>query len=203
MKIEKLTENKIRVIVDSYDLEKENLNINNISALPLEKQTFFTNIMEKARKEVGFEASGCKLIIEFFTTDDDFLVFTLTKYTIQEKKKPIVKRKQSFISDNTAMYKFETLNNFIDFCTCIKNRKLDYKKKYISKKSYLYYYNNTYFLLLQDINNSYDNKKLFNSLISEFANYISYSNIFENKLLEYGNVIIKNNVIEKGIKYLI
>ena len=28
MKIEKLTENKIRIIVDSYDLEKNNLNIN-------------------------------------------------------------------------------------------------------------------------------------------------------------------------------
>ena len=148
-----------------------------------EKQTFFTHITEKAKNEFGFETSGCKLLIEYFSTDEDFLVFTLTKYPIQEKKKPIVKRKQLHILCKTAMYKFETLNSFIDFCNCIKNSKLDFKKNNISKKSYLFCYNNTYFLLLKEINNSFKNKKHFNSLISEFANYISYSNTFENHFL--------------------
>lgn len=203
MKIEKLTDNKIRVIINSYDLEKDNLNINKLSILPLEKQTIFTNIIEKAKKEVDFEVNDCKLIIESFITDDEFLVFTITKYPIQEKKKPIIKRKQLHISSNIAIYKFETMNNFIDFCSCIKNSKLYFKQNNISKKSYLFCYNNTYFLLLKDINNSYEIKKYFNSLISEFANNISYSDSFENKLLEYGNEIIKNNAIEKGIKYLV
>lgn len=203
MKIEKLTENKIRIIVDSYDLEKNNLNINKIPTIALEKHTFFINLLEKAKNEVGFESSGCKLLIESFITDDNFLVFTLTKYSSQEKKRPIAKRKQVLISNNTAVYRFETLNNFIDFCSCIKNSKLDSKQNNISKKSYLFCYNNTYFLLLKNINNSYETKRYFNSLISEFANNISYSDSFENKLLEYGNEIIKNNAIEKGIKYLV
>ena len=98
---------------------------------------------------------------------------------------------------------FGTLNNFIDFCNYIKNSKSDFKENIISIKSYLYCYNNTYFLLLKNINNSYKNNKNFNSLVSEFANYISYSNLFENKLLEYGDIIIKNNAIEKGIKYFV
>ena len=201
MKIEKLTDNKIRVIVDSCDLERDNLNINKLSDLPLEKQTIFTNILEKAKKEFGFEANGCKLIIESFTSDEDFLIFTLTKYPIPEKKKPIAKRKQVLISNNTAVYRFETLNNFIDFCNYIKNSKSDFKQNMISIKSYLYCYNNTYFLLLKELDNSYVTKKCINSLISEFANYISYSNTFENKLLEYGDIIIKNDAINKGIKY--
>lgn len=203
MKIEKLTENKIRIIVDSYDLEKNNLNINKIPTIALEKHTFFINLLEKAKNEVGFESSGCKLLIESFITDDNFLVFTLTKYSSQEKKRPIAKRKQVLISNNTAVYRFETLNNFIDFCNCIKNSKSDFKQNIISIKSYLYCYNNTYFLLLKDINNSCKNIKNFNSLVSEFANNISYSNLFEYKLLEYGDIIIKNNAIEKGIKYLV
>lgn len=203
MKIEKLTENKIRIIVDSYDLEKNNLNINKISTIGLEKHTFFMDLLEKAKSEVGFESNGCKLLVESFTTNDDFLVFTLTKYSCQEKKRPIAKRKQVLISNNTAVYRFETLNNFIDFCNYIKNSKFDLKQNRISIKSYLYCYNNTYFLLLKDINNSYEIKKYFNSLISEFANYTFYSDVFENKLLEYGNIIIKNNAIEKGIKYLV
>ena len=202
MKIEKLTENKIRIIVNTYDLELENLNINNLTVTTLEDQSFFIKLLEKAKKEVGFEVKDCKLIIESFTTDDNFLVFTLTKYPVQEKKKPIARRKQIPILTNTAMYRFETLNNFIEFCTCIKDSKLNNEQKNISKKAYLYCYNNTYFLLLKDINNIFMNEKKFNSLISEFANFISYSNIFENKLLEYGTVIIKNNAIKKGIKYL-
>lgn len=203
MKIEKLTDNKIRIIVDSYDLEKSNLNLNKISTIALEKHTFFLDLLEKAKSEVGFESSGCKLVIESFIADDDFLVFTLTKYSCQEKKRPIAKRKKVLISNNTAVYRFGTLNNFIDFCNYIKNSKSDFKENIISIKSYLYCYNNTYFLLLKNINNSYKNNKNFNSLVSEFANYISYSNLFENKLLEYGDIIIKNNAIEKGIKYFV
>lgn len=203
MKIEKLTENKIRIIVDSYEFKKNNLDINKLSAFTIEKQSFFSNLIKEAKKVINFELSGYKLLIEFFSTDDGFFVFTLTKYPVQEKKKSIVKQKQSSISNNTAMFKFETFDNFIDFCNCIKNNQSYYKQNNISKKSYLYCYNNTYFLLLKDINNSYENNKYFNSLVSEFANHVSYSNAFENKLLEYGNVIIKNKAIEKVLKYFV
>lgn len=202
MKIEKLTDNKIRIVIDSYELEKNNINISKLSNFTLEKQTFFNDLIEKVQKEIDFITDGYKLLVETFTNNNDYLVLILTKCPYHEFKRPIVKRKQLPITDTNAIYIFDTLNNFIAFCTCIRN-KCSLKIKYISKKNSLYYYENTYFLLLKNISNLYEYKIIFNSLISEFGNYVSYSDLFENKLIEYGDVIIKNNAIEKGIKYLI
>ena len=42
-------------------------------------------MLEQAKKEVGFNTDGCKLLIESFTSDD-ILIFTITKYSLQEIK---------------------------------------------------------------------------------------------------------------------
>ena len=68
MKIEKLTENKIRVIIKPSDLKLKSLDIHLLLTKVLEKQTFFANILEQAKKEVGFNTDGCKLLIEAFSS---------------------------------------------------------------------------------------------------------------------------------------
>ena len=54
MKIEKLTENKIRVIVKPSDLDIKNLDIRSFMTKALKEQNFFTNMLKKAKEEVGF-----------------------------------------------------------------------------------------------------------------------------------------------------
>ena len=199
MKIEKLTENKIRVIVNPNDLQLKNVDMKSLSSA-LEKQTFFVDVLEKARKEVGFETDGYKLLIEAFSLSHDFIVFTITKYSFQENRKPHVKRKSQNISKTNMIYRFESFEEFCHFCKRITNTtKFNYKS--FSKNFSLYLYKNTYYLLIKNINTSYENKKIFYSLISEFGKSLSFSNTFENKLIEYGKTIIKKNAIEKGIKY--
>ena len=56
MKIEKLTENKIRVIVKPSDLDIKNLDIRSFMTKALKEQNFFTNMLKKA-KEVILEVS--------------------------------------------------------------------------------------------------------------------------------------------------
>lgn len=202
MKIEKLTENKIRIIVNTYDLELENLNINNLTVTTLEDQSFFIKLLEKAKKEVGFETDGSKLLIEIFISNDEFLVFTITKYSIYKKKKPVIKRKMPSVSKTTLIYKFEDFEEFCIFCSCI-NKYKNFNIKLLSKNIDLYNYHDTYYLIIKKINTSYENKIIFYSLISEFSKSVSFSNAFENKLIEYGNLIIKKNAIEKGIKYFV
>lgn len=207
MKIEKLTEDKIRIIVNPSDLELENLDVHSIMTKAIERQGFFIHMLEKAKDEVGFNTDGCRLLIEAFSTSDDILVFTITKYENTSNKilNPNkvglkVKRKSLNITNKQALYKLKNFDEFCDFCECINNEyKFDIKK--LSKNTYLYLYNNTYYLFMKNI--SIDNIALknFYSIASEFLIPVHYSNNFESKLLEHGKLIIKGNAILTGIKY--
>ncbi len=209
MKIEKLTEDKIRIIVNPSDLELENLDMKSIMTKAIDRQGFFIHMLEKAKDEVGFNTDGCKLLIEAFSSSDDILVFTITKYSERESSKNTdlnkrlkVKRKSLNVSNKEAIYKFKDFDEFCDFCECInKEYKFDVKK--LSKNTYLYLYNNTYYLLMKNINIDEIAIKNFYSIASEFLTPAHYSSSFESKLLEHGKLIIKGNSIITGIKYFV
>lgn len=196
MKIEKLTENKIRVVVNSSDFKFDNLNLDNF------KQTFIINLLERAKKEVGFETDGYKLLIETYSSNDDFIAFIITKYFSLEKKIPVVKRKLPKLNENNFLYKFDSFKEFCEFCNCI-NKTKNFNIKNLSKNINLYNYKNTYYLLLNNINNCCINKITLFSILSEFSKPLKFSNTFENKLIEYGNLIIEKNTVEQALRYFL
>lgn len=209
MKIEKLTENKIRVIISLDDLRKNNTDIHSLLTTSVDSHELFFNILKKAEKEVDFHTEGCRLLIEVFSSPDDILVFTITKYyptdkknTSDEKKKTklIAKRKNFNVLNKQAIYAFENFDTFCNFCCFVNSiKKLDIKK--ISKDMALYLYNNTYYLVIKNINKDYKNINIFYSAISEFAKLSPFSANFSSKLLEHGKNIIKKDAISVGIKY--
>ena len=208
MKIEKLTENKIRVIINDEDLKQNHTDLHTIMTKSLENQGLFLNILSKAEKEVGFYTENCKLLIEAFSTSDDMFVFTITKYSENDfkdalpnnPKKLTVKRKAVNISNSDAIYKFNDFEEFCNFCNCINNKN-QFEINKLSKHISLYLYNNTYYLVLSNIKTDYKNIKIFYNTISEFGKFVSNSNTFKTKLLEHGTSIIKKNAISIGIKY--
>ena len=107
MKIEKLTEDKIRIIFDSSDLKAKNIDLKSLMTKNLERQDFFNIILEKAKNEVGFNTDGCKLLIEAFTTPDNVFVFTITRYLPNNisNKKLTVKRKSLNRTNKQALYR--------------------------------------------------------------------------------------------------
>jgi len=207
MKIEKLTENKIRVVINDNDLSKTNTDLHSLMTKTLETQELFFDILEKAQREVNFDTDGYKLLIEVFSSIEEFLVFTITKYSPndttnknQTPKKLIAKRKSLAIIKKQSIYSFVNFEAFCDFCKALSHTcEFDWKK--LSKNISLYLYNDTYFLSLNNINKKTENISVLYSLLSEFGEITSYSNIFENKLLEYGKTIMKKDAINIGIKY--
>lgn len=205
MKIEKLTENKIRIIVNSYDLENKNLDFKALLSRTLDSQGFFLDMLEKAKTEVGFNTDGCKILVEAFSTTDEYLIFTITKYidksNTQTGKRPKLKMKNLNISATKAIYKLDNFDVFCDLCTYLNNNFSNITK--ISKCSSLYLYNNNYYLLIRNNNISKDIMQNFYISISEFLSMANLSSNFENKLFEHGKAIIKNNAILTGIKYFV
>ena len=216
MKIEKLTDNKIRIIMNIQDINKDTNDIHTFFEDIMNSQNLFLDILNKAEKEVDFHTDGCKLLIEAFSTLEDVIVFTITKYLSSEKtsantdfalinnsrKKLIIKRKNNIPSQKNAIYEFNNFDYFCDFCMNLsKIKALDTNT--LAKKIVLYNYQNKFFLIFKDIN--FKDKsvhKVFN-MLSEFSYLQNFSANFEYKLNEHAKIYIKNNALLKGIKYFV
>lgn len=70
MKIEKLNENKIRIILNIDDLKENNIDFHSFMSSSLETQDLFLNVLEKAEQEIGFTTKDYKLVIEAIATSD-------------------------------------------------------------------------------------------------------------------------------------
>lgn len=204
MKIEKLTDNKIRIIVNvdelSKDIDLKNLIKNNDKSFLL-----FQNLLKEAEKQVGFTVQGCRLLVEAFSTSEGFIIFTLTKYKIESNssnKKVKYKRKSLTNSYKHAIYKFNTFEEYCNFCTYCKTTPLSNLKDFAKNISF-YEYKNLYYLVFSNINENFKHLNLFYTTISEFSSFISSSLVFKSNLVEHGNVIFKTNAIANCVKYFV
>lgn len=207
MKIEKLTENKIRIILKKEDFKDKTIDIKKLLLTTPESQGLFLEILDKAEKEVNFNTDGYKLLIEAYFQNDDIFIFTITKYTeenikpnTKQKKYLTVKRKSQSFNSSCLIYKFDEFDDFCNFCNFI-NKNNNVVLKGLFKSALLYLYNNTYYLVIDGINLSNKSINSFHSSLLEFSNLIRYTKNFKFKLKEHGKVIIKNNAINTGIKY--
>ena len=202
MKIEKLTENKIRIVVNKEELKNNNLNLKDFVMNNIESQKFFLDILNKAEKEVGFKTNNCKLLIETFSSLDEIFVFTITKYAIEKIKKYTKKYKTKRITNlKNPIYKFSSFEEFCILCAALK--KCNISLNNVAKNISLYLYNNTYYLVFTNLNLSNTDLRKLLSILSEFATIEKSSANIEAKLLEYGKPIVKQNAFKTGIKYFV
>ena len=207
MKIEKLSENKIRIILKKEDFKDKSINLQKLILNTSESQYLFLELLDKAEKEVNFDTNGHKLMIETYFEGNDICIFTITKYiesikktTNKNKKYLTAKRKSQKFTGTSLIYKFNAFEDFCDFCNFIyKNHNIVLKSLF--KLSLLYNYNNIYYLIIDGINTSHKSLQYFHSSLSEFSNLLKYTKNFKFKLKEHGKLYIKNDAIQTGIKY--
>ena len=103
MKIEKLTDNKIRIIINIEELSEQNIDIFNLPNSKEKIYELFEGILKEAEKQVGFKAQDCRLLIEAFSASEGYIVFTFTKYKNNlnpEKTARKLKYKRKTFSNN-------------------------------------------------------------------------------------------------------
>lgn len=205
MRIEKLTENKIRITLNLEDLKENNIDLHAFMSNSPETQDLFFNMLEKAETEIGFKTTNYKLMIEALATSDGNFILTITRM-LPEKDAPStkspkknIKAKRKIVTPDKilSVYKFNTFDDFCEFCTYLNSTPLKGKLK----SSILYFYNSEYYLVLNNIRMKLSDFKTFCYAITEFASYVKGHVLFERKLKEYGKVIIKQNAVGTCNKY--
>ena len=123
MQIEKLNNNKLKVILNINDLEKNNIDLNNFMANSLESQELFLDILDLAEEKYNFYVNGSKLIIESVSLANNIFIFTITKL--------------NECNENNISNYIYCFNSFNDIANIF----------YLINKKNLYKYNNKYYLI--------------------------------------------------------
>lgn len=202
MKIEKISDNIIKVTVSYNDLEDKNIDLDTLNYNTPAAQEFFWNLMEQAEDQLGFSLSDSQLIIEPVPDYDEGFVITITridedgefesihKYIKSRMKKSDlrVKKKGRKVCSPLMIYSFRTLND-----VCALAGKLE---GLYNGDSTLYKQVDTYYLVLTRSGLVTAGSKLFELILNEYGIKIANANFYEGYLNEHGDKVIDNNALE-------
>ena len=203
MRFQKLSENKLKIFL-SYDELPNSENLDGFIANSNNARHSFLDILDQAYNEVGFNTRDYKIKIDAVALHNGNFVFTVTKLIKLGNNRKVAKPHKVSKTDNInlAIYKFETLDDFCNFCEYIKKINLT-DIHLLAQKVELYLYNDCYYLSLTNINQDYEDLARFYCSITEFCKYFSSKELFISVLKEKGNLVIKHNAINICQKYFI
>ena len=203
MKIEKLNENKIKIIFDYKELEENNISVHSFLSNSIESQKLFWAILDIANEDLGFDIKNSKISYEVLSFDNKNFVVFVTKSCITSKKADTASNshfnfcgnKLSKFNDSSyldiILYKFIHIMDVFDFCDFINN-----KLPKLKISSSLYKYSNMFFIKINMGNLNIDEKEIFMSTLSEFKNKINLSELSMKRFDEFSDLLIKDNAIQ-------
>jgi len=208
MRIEKINENQIKLILTQADLTERNIKLEDLSSPSEKTQGLFREIMEHAFTECNFKSENTPLMVEAVPVGMDDLMIIVTKIEGKEddtnsfklvsqskemrrfKKKPLI----AFDTDkdtnsNVLIYSFNALDDVIDLSVRLSD---DY-----DGPSALYKNESRYFLILQD-DVSFDDIKTesLELVLGEYGEKHISSPLSKYYLIEHGEPILKNKAIK-------
>lgn len=163
MQIEKLNDDKLKVVLNKKDLKENDIDLNTFMANSLDSQELFLDILDIAEEKFNFYVDDSKLLIESISLANDIFIFTITK--VNEN-----------ISNSTSINNIYCFNSFDHLADALKLINLSINK--------IYTYNNRFYLILDKDND-------LNYILNEFSDYKFSSDYLENIFIEHG-ILYKN-----------
>lgn len=185
MKIEKLTDNKIKVTLTTTDLIKLNIDVEQLSPDSKELHSFLFNIMDTIREETGFNPYSGQIVVEAMPSRDGM---SITVSRIQMKSKKISRDEFNSATSVKAKIKKSSLmdifyfDSFNDLCTALGEVSMNDLADAI-----LYQINNTYYFAV----NSDMEHIACRSVMSEFSEGHSVNTAPITYIKEHGKLIAK------------
>ncbi len=209
MRFEKLSNDKIRIILDLQDLEDNDIDYQSFMSNSSDSQKLFMEILDEAEEQIGFITKDYKLMIEALATIDGDFIITVTRSlpdfdiaSVYKKRTIKAKRKSNKLTTDTIIYEFNNFDDIFDFVLLLKNLNISGLNAF-TKDFALYTYKNNYYLVMDNIDKNFDDIKTFLCALTEFGKSINNSNLFKSRLNEYGTLLVKNNfykALSKNLK---
>lgn len=205
MRIEKISENKIKILIDGQEAEKMNLSFRSISDNTPEAQHLLRIAIKMAEENVKFSVGSSKLFVEAVQDDNwDGFGMVITKVTDEADLnqaildcgyKGVLKRRSLKISAEKVAEKIVfCFSDFENACMAA-----DEIRNYFYGDSTLYKYQSKFYLAL-----SPKKKEEFlkiETMLSEFGEKVENSRYMMGRLQEYGERMIDQNALEVMQEY--
>lgn len=191
MKIEKLTEDKLKITLSIDDLEERNINLHSFMYNSPESQDLFWELLQKAEKECGFNVDDSMIYVEASTsgagnftllvtkTNEDTHIEKIKKSRKLSNKDFRLKRKTVPVNNNFLIYTFESFDDICAFCSVCDVS--------ILHENTLYSMNEYYFLKIDSIP--------YNTIL-DYATISKDPELLEAKLNEYGKIIAEEDALQ-------
>lgn len=198
MKFEKINNDKIKVTINSDDLDKNNIDFNSFMSDSNESKSLFLDVLDTAERDFGFSTRDYSLRVETVAMSDGIFVLTITRISDDEnikgasnsdydsnsntRKNLKVNRKKPSLN-TSVIYKFNCFDDFSNFSELLNSINHSDSKK-VAKDITLFLYNSNYYLVFDNINMNFKELRKVFSMITEFATYVNSSDVFKAKLYE-------------------
>lgn len=198
MKLERINDFQIRCILDEFDIKENNLFDENTLKNPSKIKDFFEDILYKAKINLGFDVENSGVTIENNFSNDEQIIFIISKHSDKSiKKTNNSEKKSNLFSHNTNIkaFKFRGLEDVKKLAKALKGVKLFNNSLYIDE-------NQTECILL--VKRGEFNILDFNVLCNFFEEYGVYITSYcsEKFYDEHYILIIKDNAIQSINKYI-
>ncbi len=205
MRIEKVNENRIKVMIDGQEAEKLNLSFQNISQNTPEAQRLLRTAIRMAEENINFSVEGARLFVEAVRDEawDGFGMMITRVLNDEELNQAIANcsyqgtLKRSKLKIQTGAIEEKQIFCFSDFeNACMASEELVNRYEGLST---LYKYQSKFYLCLAP-NREEDAKKVV-SILLEFGERIENARYMQGRLNEYGELMISQNAIEVMREY--
>ncbi len=198
MKIEKLTDDKLKITLSIDDLEERNINLHSFMYNSPESQDLFWELLQTAEKEYGFHVDDSFIYVEAATTGSGNFTLLVTKTNDKNPEIPKVpakpkkyskdnfklKRKVTEVSTKDNFYIFQSFEDILSFCSICDTT--------ILHDNTLFQLNKEYYLKIDFI--PYN-------MILDYATVVKCTPMLEAKLSEYGKVVIEKDALQTLSSY--
>ena len=161
VKIEKIDENKIKVVLSYDDILELNLDITQISPESEETEKLFSDVFNQASEKLGFVVDDSKFMIEAIPSYTEGFVMFVTKLTESQKKAKLTEHYEIYAFSNLEILQFAV--------TMVKEKSDCYVK--------IYKLDGLFYLVLPE--SSCDEHKNIKIILLDFGKLINPPEIFE------------------------
>lgn len=189
MVIEKIKENKFKILLSLKDLEEENINIHSFMASNMENQEILKKILIKLKTDYNFFIDCKNLLVDtFYVCNRDFIMIISSLENETENIPRVTVSRSSYKDiDTFNVYKFGSKDELKVFFNFIASTSNLYYNTLLNCP--LYFYNGIYFLILSQNGISEIIYTSIDKYLSEFTFKVNKPNNFYIKLAEYGDKI--------------
>lgn len=191
MKIEKINNNTLKIILSIEELSTRNITIKDIENGKKKAQNFFFDIIEESAFADDFLKDNNKLLVEAAIAHDDTFIVTITKIEdMPEIAKEEYPKKYNYKLSTSTLYIFNNIQSLNKFIQQVKKQAL-----YVGTNS-LYKYNNVYFLIFPTRVVKDDKFKKTYFTLTEYCDKHLSKTYNVCKFKETGELIISKNAID-------